>query len=238
MSYNQDIVLFFFFALLYFILLILLFIFVIFPLFTGTVRTFFNAVHPDEKLKFTDIFKTFTRGRWLKAVKLGAIITALIILLQFLYGLVKAIYFSFIDYISPLKSYHYQPTLVSVTIYLLFFGSIMLFILILVTNIWVAFSENTQRKLKEIIKLGWCGIFNKQKTFLLFFIGLYILHLPLILIDIVTEPFKAYIAGSDRNAVSIIIDIIFYFVSFLFYFFIMGTIVQYMVKRGNKETAH
>ncbi|UEX90653.1 hypothetical protein [Staphylococcus ratti] len=231
------------------VLAILLFIFVIFPLFTGTIRTFYNAIQPDERLKFTDIFKTFTGARWLNAVKLGAMVTILIILTAILNFLINRGFSSLIESVLfPMLGSDIDEKLFRIvaTILLLiisFLSSIVAwFVTILVTNMAVIFVENSQHKFKEIIKSSWRGIFNKQKTFLLFFITLLILNFILLLTSFaVSEVIQNYISAfssSELKIIQAISAILFFFMRFFIYFFMIGTIVQYMVKRGKKEATN
>lgn len=231
------------------VLAILLFIFVIFPLFTGTIRTFYNAIQPDERLKFTDIFKTFTGARWLNAVKLGAMVTILIILTAILNFLINRGFSSLIESVlfpmlgSDIDEKLFRIVATILLLFISFLSSIVAwFVTILVTNMAVIFIENPQHKLKEIIKSSWRGIFNKQKTFLLFFIMLLILNFILLLTSFaVSEVIQNYISAfssSELKIIQAISAILFFFMRFFIYFFMIGTIVQYMVKRGKKETTN
>ncbi|PTH65166.1 hypothetical protein BU582_11480 [Staphylococcus agnetis] len=102
-----------------------------------------------------------------------------------------------------------------------------------------AFVEDPQRKIGEIIKLGWKTILNKQKTFLKFFIGIIIINLLVLLLSIPTQILQRFLIEQLSydmiQFVKGVISIIFALIRFIFYFVIAGTAVQYFMNFGKKE---
>ena len=231
------------------LLAIIIFIFVIYPLFTGSIRTFYHAIHDNTQAKFTDIFKSFTGGRWLKAVKLGFVVTLCLIVMILINTLIsmglKSLLNMLVLYLREfsLSMTALQAIILIAFVIIAFIGSIIIwFVCLLITHMTVAYVEDSKRSLKEIIKLGWFGIRNKQKTFLPFFIGLLIINFVLILFALpvlqLLSNFVSELSLETLDIVKFLIVIVYFLLRFFVYFFIIGTIVQYFVKRGQKEDIH
>lgn len=220
----------------------LLFIFLMYPLLTGSIRTFYNAYHPEKQLKFTDIFKTFTGARWLKAVKLALFVLLILILSVVINGLFSNL-LSFIfqkTFTSPDMINNNLILIIVVGLIVSFLLSMITwFVLIFIINMTTAYVDNPQHKIIDIIKLGWSGIFNKQKTFLKFFIGILIINLVLLLISIPGNYYQFFLKNDlsfeTIRYIGIIISIVYALIRFLFYLVMTGIIVQYFMSAGKKE---
>lgn len=228
------------------VLTLIIFVFLIYPLFTGSIRTFYHAIHDHTSVKFTDIFKSFTGGRWLKAVKLGLFVTLCLVLMSAINTLVsmglKSLLSTLILSLRDLSLSNgtlQTIILIGFVIISIISSIIIWFVCIFVTNMTVAYVEEPKRPLKELIKLGWSGIRNKQKTFLPFFIGLLILNFILILFALpilqLLSNLVSQLSLETLNIIKLITVIVYFLLRFFVYFFIIGTIVQYFVRRGQKQ---
>lgn len=220
----------------------LLFIFLMYPLLTGSIRTFYNVLQSEKRLKITDIFKTFTGGRWLKAVIIGVFVLLTIFLIIVANGLFEQLLNIITEkIISTLDISDPNFTLIMIVklIISLLLSIVPLFGFIFIINMTTAFVEDPQRKIGEIIKLGWKTIFNKQKTFLKFFIGIIIINLLVLLLSIPTQILQRFLIEQLSydmiQFVKGVISIIFALIRFIFYFVIAGTAVQYFMNFGKKE---
>lgn len=226
----------------FFVLTFLLFIFLIYPLLTGSVRTFYHAFHPEKHLKFTDLFNTFTGSRWLKAVKLAILVFLMFFLVIVLSVLLSQLFNLILEKLIPSPTMYDPNILLNITIQLIisFLLSIVTWWgLIFIINMTTAYVEDPQRKIIEIIKLGWKAIFNKQKTFLKFFIGILIINLLFLIVSIPGNYYQFFLGDSVSlemlRYIDIIISIIYALIRFLIYLVITGTAVQYFMNFGKKE---
>ena len=220
-----------------FILLILalLFIFVGYPLITGTVYAIQKAINK-EKVLFSDLFFAFKKGKYAKSVILALITLVLfivIVLIPILIGLQQSIS----GYDNPMG------ILITIQIVLLlitgFISSIFYwFVIIFIINYTTAYTEDSSRKVMSNLKEGFKGIKNGKKTWFKFFIGVLLISL---LASIINKPLLfgvQYLTSSMSQTVAQTIIIIARIVSIvlrlcLYYILIFG-IINYFVRRGDK----
>lgn len=233
-----------------FILLILalLFIFVGYPLITGTVYAIQKAINK-EKVLFSDLFFAFKKGKYAKSVILALITLVLFIIIVLILMLLNKLYNLalsplFIGLQQSISGYENpMGILITIQIVLLlitgFISSIFYwFVIIFIINYTTAYTEDLSRKVMSNLKEGFKGIKNGKKTWFKFFIGVLLIGL---LASIINRPLLfgvQYLTSSMSQMVAQTIVIIARIVSIvlrlcLYYILIFG-IINYFVKRGDQ----
>ncbi|WP_161388621.1 YtxH domain-containing protein [Staphylococcus epidermidis] len=233
-----------------FILLILalLFIFVGYPLITGTVYAIQKAINK-EKVLFSDLFFAFKKGKYAKSVILALITLVLFIVIVLILVLLNKLYSLALSPIliglqQSISGYdNPMGILITIQIVLLlitgFISSIFYwFVIIFIINYTTAYTEDSFRKVMSNLKEGFKGIKNGKKTWFKFFIGVLLISL---LASIINKPLLfgvQYLTSSMSQTVAQTIIIIARIVSIvlrlcLYYILIFG-IINYFVRRGDK----
>lgn len=233
-----------------FILLILalLFIFVGYPLITGTVYAIQKAINK-EKVLFSDLFFAFKKGKYAKSVILALITLVLFIVIVLILVLLNKLYSLALSPIliglqQSISGYdNPMGILITIQIVLLlitgFISSIFYwFVIIFIINYTTAYTEDPSRKVMSNLKEGFKGIKNGKKTWFKFFIGVLLISL---LASIINKPLLfgvQYLTSSMSQTVAQTIIIIARIVSIvlrlcLYYILIFG-IINYFVRRGDK----
>ncbi|MDU2015888.1 MAG: YtxH domain-containing protein [Staphylococcus epidermidis] len=233
-----------------FILLILalLFIFVGYPLITGTVYAIQKAINK-EKVLFSDLFFAFKKGKYAKSVILALITLVLFIVIVLILVLLNKLYSLALSPIliglqQSISGYdNPMGILITIQIVLLlitgFISSIFYwFVIIFIINYTTAYTEDLSRKVMSNLKEGFKGIKNGKKTWFKFFIGVLLISL---LASIINKPLLfgvQYLTSSMSQTVAQTIIIIARIVSIvlrlcLYYILIFG-IINYFVRRGDK----
>ena len=233
-----------------FILLILalLFIFVGYPLITGTVYAIQKAINK-EKVLFSDLFFAFKKGKYAKSVILALITLVLFIVIVLILVLLNKLYSLALSPIliglqQSISGYdNPMGILITIQIVLLlitgFISSIFYwFVIIFIINYTTAYTEDSSRKVMSNLKEGFKGIKNGKKTWFKFFIGVLLIGL---LASIINKPLLfgvQYLTSSMSQTVAQTIIIIARIVSIvlrlcLYYILIFG-IINYFVRRGDK----
>ncbi|WP_413226309.1 YtxH domain-containing protein [Staphylococcus epidermidis] len=233
-----------------FILLILalLFIFVGYPLITGTVYAIQKAINK-EKVLFSDLFFAFKKGKYAKSVILALITLVLFIVIVLILVLLNKLYSLALSPIliglqQSISGYdNPMGILITIQIVLLlitgFISSIFYwFVIIFIINYTTAYTEDSPRKVMSNLKEGFKGIKNGKKTWFKFFIGVLLISL---LASIINKPLLfgvQYLTSSMSQTVAQTIIIIARIVSIvlrlcLYYILIFG-IINYFVRRGDK----
>ncbi|MDH9739023.1 YtxH domain-containing protein [Staphylococcus epidermidis] len=233
-----------------FILLILalLFIFVGYPLITGTVYAIQKAINK-EKVLFSDLFFAFKKGKYAKSVILALITLVLFIVIVLILVLLNKLYSLALSPIliglqQSISGYdNPMGILITIQIVLLlitgFISSIFYwFVIIFIINYTTTYTEDSSRKVMSNLKEGFKGIKNGKKTWFKFFIGVLLISL---LASIINKPLLfgvQYLTSSMSQTVAQTIIIIARIVSIvlrlcLYYILIFG-IINYFVRRGDK----
>ena len=233
-----------------FILLILalLFIFVGYPLITGTVYAIQKAINK-EKVLFSDLFFAFKKGKYAKSVILALITLVLFIVIVLILVLLNKLYSLALSPIliglqQSISGYdNPMGILITIQIVLLlitgFISSIFYwFVIIFIINYTTAYTEDSSRNVMSNLKEGFKGIKNGKKTWFKFFIGVLLISL---LASIINKPLLfgvQYLTSSMSQTVAQTIIIIARIVSIvlrlcLYYILIFG-IINYFVRRGDK----
>ncbi|WP_301560529.1 YtxH domain-containing protein [Staphylococcus epidermidis] len=230
------------------LILILLFIFVGYPLITGTVYAIQKAINK-EKVLFSDLFFAFKKGKYAKSVILALITLVLFIIIVLILMLLNKLYNLalsplFIGLQQSISGYENpMGILITIQIVLLlitgFISSIFYwFVIIFIINYTTAYTEDSSRKVMSNLKEGFKGIKNGKKTWFKFFIGVLLIGL---LASIINRPLLfgvQYLTSSMSQMVAQTIVIIARIVSIvlrlcLYYILIFG-IINYFVKRGDQ----
>lgn len=217
------------------VLIVLIFLMITFPLFTGSIRSFYHAITEQASLKWSILFGTFIGKLWRKSLLVG-LMTCL-----FLVVFVAIDFFISMglnQLFKPLVSSDFSQMMT------LFIGAIIssiytLFIAIFMINFITAFIKNPEAKIRDNMKTAWHGIKNGQKTFLSFFIGLLLLNLILLIfagpVYYGIQMSQAHISQNVAGVITVIVSVIFFFIRYTIYFMMLGTIVTYFHHQGRKN---
>lgn len=228
------------------LLILLLFLLVILPLYTGSVRTYRNALLPNKTVSFKDLFSSFKGKVWRKALVIGLVALLIIIVTQFINYFINS-------GISTLAQWIVQKSSISITdpnnmlVYSLIISVIIPVItsiltwlsVIYITNAATSLVHEPEEPVKVHLKNAWRHMKNKQHTFFKFFIGIMLLNLIVILAyGPVYTLILLGLSGISQNAASIIaniLSVVFFLIRYFIFFMIIGTIVQYYLQYGEKE---
>ncbi|WP_340297514.1 lytic transglycosylase [Staphylococcus coagulans] len=228
------------------ILTICIFSMVLFPIYTGLVRVIRHSVLDSAQMQWKDLVRSFKKGIWGKSVILGLMSILFIILTVVIYGLVNASVSYLVQQLFNAISANdisqgWLQFIISILIVLSSFilSIFVWFTVVYVTNLATSLTEDASRSVKVHLKEAWYGIKNGHKTFLRFFIGILLLNLIFIIINqpinYLIQQNLAHISQDVAYYLMIIFNIIFLIIRYLIYLLIIGTIIQYFVRRGQKE---
>ncbi|MCU5746612.1 hypothetical protein N9R04_07780 [Staphylococcus sp. SQ8-PEA] len=233
-----------------FILISLLWILIGYPIFSSLVY-YISKSMKDESVKIRDVFSSFAKERYPKAVLTGLSALIIFILLLIIRGVVSFLYAKLRNAIfshmtnSLQSSDHSQGFLITIQITDKVIASIistvlMLFLFIIIINLTYSFVSDVKRSAGTNIKNAFRNIKNGHKTWFKFFIGLLLLWLiPIILNDIVapllgiatmhSSQKLALIIGSALNIISILIELVLIYLTLL-------AVTHYAHRHGERPT--
>ncbi|REH74667.1 lytic transglycosylase [Staphylococcus felis] len=228
------------------LLILLVYLFVVFPLYTGSTRSYRNTLLSNKSMTLKDFFASFKGRIWRKAV----LIALFTILILFITQLINYFLSSGISKIAELiiqnasiSSADQSTMMVVQTIITVITGlvtSIFTWLAVIyITNAATSLVHDPDSKVKVHLKNAWLSMRNKNKTFLKFFISIIVLNFIIILLY---GPIYTWIqlglSGISQNVASIVtvvLNIVFFIIRYLIFFVIIGTIVQYFLNHGEKE---
>ncbi|PTI69826.1 hypothetical protein [Staphylococcus succinus] len=251
MAMQQSIVGSIFILILTLLVPLLFFVFIGYPLISGTIYTIDKAINKD-KVNFKDLFSTFKKGKYAKSLKLSLfalifIILLLVvnILLSKLLNLGIAQLFGALQ--GPLSSSDHALgisltlQIIAATLVVFIQSFIYWFITILIINFTLAFIKDPNKGAWGCIKRGFKGIKNGRKTWFKFFIGLLLLNL---LVIILANPVSQLISigtGSISQKVALtiiyIVSVLVILIRLAVYYTNMLAIIQYYNHDGEPITS-
>ncbi|GGG96092.1 YtxH domain-containing protein [Staphylococcus pragensis] len=228
---------------------LLFFILVGYQLLAGAFNVMAKAIKR-EKVSFSDLFFAFKKGKYSKSIVLALLSMVLYIIM---YLITMGLNFLFNKALTPIftslqqsvsTSDHAIGILLTVQIIFVIIMGLILslvywFFFIWMINYTVSLSQNNDLSAMNHFKEGFKGIKNGNKTWLKFFIAIILINLVII---IITQPLGTLISVSTANmsqkaaqVIMIIAEVIILVLRFVLYFVILMGIVQYFLKRGEKQ---
>lgn len=217
------------------LLIILIFLMLIFPLFTGSIRSVYYAVSGHSSVQWSHLFQSFKGKIWRKNLLVGLIASVFMLVLAIVnFYLTAGLNKIFKDLVT--SDFSYMLVLFVIACITSIFT---LFVIVFVVNMVTAFVKNPEAKVRDDVKAAWQGIRNGQKTFLLFFIGIWLIHIILMLLS---GPAAAAIqlntAHMSQNAAKYVVyafNVMLFIARYVIYFIIFGSIVTYFHHQGRKN---
>ncbi|WP_086429529.1 lytic transglycosylase [Staphylococcus cornubiensis] len=228
------------------ILTICLFTMLIFPFFVGVIRAIYHGISDTTHVRWKDLFGAFKKGVWGKSVIVGILLLLFIVLMAIIYALVNAGMTYIVQHIFNWISgtgigQGVLQVIVSILIVLISFvlSIVIWFAALFITNVAVSLNEDASRTMKIHFKEAWSGIKNGKKTFFRFLIGILLLNLIFIIlnepINFLIQQSLAHMSQNLAYTLLMILNVVFLLIRYFIYFLIIGTVVQYFVRRGRKE---
>ncbi|ARJ50307.1 lytic transglycosylase [Staphylococcus lutrae] len=228
------------------ILTICLFTMLIFPFFVGVIQAIHHSIVDGYTLQWKNLVGAFKKGVWGKTVLTGVFVLLFIVFTLIVYALVNAgVTFLIQKLFNLIRSTNNGQSFLQLIISILiviasFVSSIVVWLAgIYITHVAVSINEDATRSLKIHFKEAWRGMRNGHQTFFRFLLGLLLINLLFIIIN---EPVNfliqqnlAHISQNIANTLSIVLSILLLLIRYFIYFILIGSIVQYFVRRGSQS---
>lgn len=231
-----------------YVILAILFIFLGYQLLAGAFNVVQKAMKKD-KIKFSDLFFSFKKGRYANALLLAlisvvsiAIMFVIAYLLKLLYNVTLIKLYAWIQQSVSNADNSIAILIISQIVIILIMGFITSivywFFFIFIINYTVAYAEDPHRKAMGDVKEGFNGIKNGKKTWFKFFIGVLLLNLIILITGQPLITLFSYLTGnmsqSAAQVLSYIILILIILIRLILYVVILMGIIYYFITRGNK----
>lgn len=226
---------------------LVVFLFIGYPLISSVIYTIDKAL-TKQNTKFTDIFSTFKKGKYLKSVILGLITLIFFIVLMLVNLLLgKLLNFLIVKGFSALQgpiSSSSNALGISLTIQIIA-ATVLVFILsfvywlfvVIIVNYTLSFVKNPNLGAWKAVKQGFAKIKNGNKTWFKFYLGLLLLNLIVILfanpisqlVNILTGGISQTVAVALAYAITILVIVI----RLVVYYINLLAIIQYHIEDGS-----
>ena len=231
-----------------YLILALLFIFLGYQLLAGAINVIQKAMK-HEKIKFSDLFFAFKKGRYATSLLLALISVVAIMIMFIIAYLLKLLYnvtfiqlYAWIQQSVSNVDNSIAILIISQIVIILLMGFITSivywFFLIFMINYTVAFAEDPHRKAMSNVKEGFNGIKNGKKTWLKFFIGILLLNLVVLITGQPLITLFSYLTNHMSQSVAQILAyvvlILIILIRIVIYFIILMGIIYYFITRGDK----
>ncbi|MDT3958936.1 hypothetical protein [Staphylococcus kloosii] len=220
---------------------ILVYLFVVYPLASGVIYTIDKAISED-KIKFSNIFSTFTKGKYLKSVVMALITLVFFIVLMilnlFIGKLLNFLILKGFGAIQNAISSSSHALGISLTIQILA-ATLVVFILsliywlfvIMIVNYTLSFTKDPKAGALQSVKQGFSKIKNGHKTWFKLYLGILLLNLIVILLaNPVSQLVNIFTGNMSQNVATVIVyalSIIVIIVRLVIYYINLLAIIQY-----------
>lgn len=220
---------------------ILVYLFVVYPLASGVIYTIDKAISQD-KIKFSNIFSTFTKGKYLKSVVMALITLVFFIVLMLLNLFIgKLLNFLILKGFGAIQnsiSSSSHALGISLTIQILA-ATLVVFILsliywlfvIMIVNYTLSFTKDPKAGALQLVKQGFSKIKNGHKTWFKLYLGILLLNLIVILLaNPVSQLVNIFTGNMSQNVATVIVyalSIIVVIVRLVIYYINLLAIIQY-----------
>ena len=230
------------------VLVALLWILLAYPVFSSLIYMISKATR-GETVNIRDIFSTFFKGRYAKALLMGLISFIMFIIYLIINGLIIYLYSELLNLILKQFANSLQNSSNQMTIFTtiqiingiltsLIIAILTIILAMIVINMTTSFVNDINRSVGTNVKNGFKGIKNGHKTWFKFFIGTLLIWLISILINHVLMPIIAINTQQmSQNVVVMIMQtmrIISMIVKVILFYILTVGMVHYFNRNGKK----
>jgi hypothetical protein len=171
---------------------IIVYLFVVYPLASGVIFTIDKAISQD-KIKFSNIFSTFTKGKYLKSVVMALITLVFFIVLMILNLFIgKLLNFLILKGFGAIQNSISSSShalgisltiqIVAATLVVFILSLIYWLFVIMIVNYTLSFTKDPKAGVLQSVKQGFSKIKNGHKTWFKLYLGILLLNLIVILL--------------------------------------------------------
>lgn len=220
---------------------IIVYLFIVYPIASGVIYTIDKALTED-KIKFSNIFSTFSKGKYLKSIVMALITLVFFIILMLINLLLgKLLNFLIIKGFGAVQgaiSSSSHALGISLTIQIIA-ATLLVFILsfiywlfvIIIVNYTLTFTKEPKLGVWSTVKQGFSKIKNGRKTWFKFYFGILLLNLiVIILANPVSQLANIFTGNISQNVATVIvyaISIIVIILRLVIYYINLLAIIQY-----------
>jgi hypothetical protein len=220
---------------------IIVYLFVVYPLASGVIFTIDKAISQD-KIKFSNIFSTFTKGKYLKSVVMALITLVFFIVLMILNLFIgKLLNFLILKGFGAIQNSISSSShalgisltiqIVAATLVVFILSLIYWLFVIMIVNYTLSFTKNPKAGVLQSVKQGFSKIKNGHKTWFKLYLGILLLNLIIILLaNPVSQLVNIFTGNMSQNVATVIvyaISIIVVIVRLVIYYINLLAIIQY-----------
>jgi hypothetical protein len=220
---------------------IIVYLFVVYPLASGVIFTIDKAISQD-KIKFSNIFSTFTKGKYLKSVVMALITLVFFIVLMILNLFIgKLLNFLILKGFGAIQNSISSSShalgisltiqIVAATLVVFILSLIYWLFVIMIVNYTLSFTKDPKAGVLQSVKQGFSKIKNGHKTWFKLYLGILLLNLIIILLaNPVSQLVNIFTGNMSQNVATVIvyaISIIVVIVRLVIYYINLLAIIQY-----------
>ena len=220
---------------------IIVYLFVVYPLASGVIFTIDKAISQD-KIKFSNIFSTFTKGKYLKSVVMALITLVFFIVLMILNLFIgKLLNFLILKGFGAIQNSISSSShalgisltiqIVAATLVVFILSLIYWLFVIMIVNYTLSFTKDPKAGVLQSVKQGFSKIKNGHKTWFKLYLGILLLNLIVILLaNPVSQLVNIFTGNMSQNVATVIVyalSIIVVIVRLVIYYINLLAIIQY-----------
>jgi hypothetical protein len=230
---------------------IIVYLFVVYPLASGVIFTIDKAITQD-KIKFSNIFSTFTKGKYLKSVVMALITLVFFIVLMILNLFIgKLLNFLILKGFGAIQNSISSSShalgisltiqIVAATLVVFILSLIYWLFVIMIVNYTLSFTKDPKAGVLQSVKQGFSKIKNGHKTWFKLYLGILLLNLIVILLaNPVSQLVNIFTGNMSQNVATVIVyalSIIVVIVRLVIYYINLLAIIQYHHVNGERITS-
>jgi hypothetical protein len=227
---------------------IIVYLFVVYPLASGVIFTIDKAISQD-KIKFSNIFSTFTKGKYLKSVVMALITLVFFIVLMILNLFIgKLLNFLILKGFGAIQNSISSSShalgisltiqIVAATLVVFILSLIYWLFVIMIVNYTLSFTKDPKAGVLQSVKQGFSKIKNGHKTWFKLYLGILLLNLIVILLaNPVSQLVNIFTGNMSQNVATVIVyalSIIVVIVRLVIYYINLLAIIQYHHVNGER----
>lgn len=227
---------------------IIVYLFVVYPLASGVIFTIDKAISQD-KIKFSNIFSTFTKGKYLKSIVMALITLVFFIVLMILNLFIgKLLNFLILKGFGAIQNSISSSShalgisltiqIVAATLVVFILSLIYWLFVIMIVNYTLSFTKDPKAGVLQSVKQGFSKIKNGHKTWFKLYLGILLLNLIVILLaNPVSQLVNIFTGNMSQNVATVIVyalSIIVVIVRLFIYYINLLAIIQYHHVNGER----
>lgn len=227
---------------------IIVYLFVVYPLASGVIFTIDKAISQD-KIKFSNIFSTFTKGKYLKSVVMALITLVFFIVLMILNLFIgKLLNFLILKGFGAIQNSISSSShalgisltiqIVAATLVVFILSLIYWLFVIMIVNYTLSFTKDPKAGVLQSVKQGFSKIKNGHKTWFKLYLGILLLNLIVILLaNPVSQLVNIFTGNMSQNVATVIVyalSVIVVIVRLVIYYINLLAIIQYHHVNGER----